>query len=126
MATNPQFVGTPRINGCIISVANTARDGSGTLGSVLVAGASGSRVDRVKVKAQGTTTAGMVRFFTYDGANYRFITEVSVSAATPSATVQAFEYDLDLNLFMPNGYTLYASTHNAETFYVTPIIAGDF
>lgn len=131
MATNPAYAATPRVGVTTISTANTNRDGTGTIGTVLTAGASGSRVDRVVVTATGTVTAGMVRMFLHDGATAKLYCEVSVLATTPSASVKAFIDTLEavttpdlFPLILPNGWSLRASTHNAESFNVTAI-GGD-
>lgn len=122
MAANPIFTDTPHIGCVAISTANTARDGSGTVGTVFTAGASGSRITRIKVKATVTTTAGMVRLYIHDGANYFLFKEINVTALTPSATVAAFLYEIALfgeaAIVLPTGYSLRASTHNAENFNV--------
>lgn len=125
MATGPNFAATPLSGVAQISVANTGRDGTGTLGTVVTAGASGSRIEEIVIEATGTTTAGMVRLFVNDGTNSRLWREVAVTAATPSGTVLAFtasvrndtRVDLPL-LVLPTGWSLRASTHNAETFNV--------
>lgn len=127
MSINANYAATPRAAVAQISTANTNRDGTGTIVTVLTAGASGSRVDDITVIATGTTTAGMVRLFINDGSNTRLLLEIPVTAAVPSGTVQAFTYTL-LNqaLLLPNGYSLRAATNNAETFNVHVTRAGDF
>lgn len=104
----------------VISTANTGRDGTGTIGTVYTAGAQGSLIELIRVIATGTTTAGMVRLFLHDGANARLYTEIPVTAITPSATVEAFEaeYVPTKPLVLPTGWSLRASTHNAEEFVV--------
>jgi hypothetical protein len=125
MALDPQFASAPKIGAVGISTANTGRDGTGTLGTVLTAGSAGTRVGGVFVIAGGTTTAGMVRLFLHDGAAFHFVKEVSVTALTPSATVQAFSAYLNevtnpelFPLVLPSGWSIRASTHNAEAFRV--------
>lgn len=132
MATTPAYTATPKNGMAVISVANTGRDGTGTIGTIFSAGASGSRIDKIIIKAQGTTTAGMVRLFIHDGSNARLIDEVLVQAITPSATVQSFQVVLaanqitvELPIILPNGYSLRASTHNAESFNIIAM-GGDF
>lgn len=133
MATQAQYVATPKNGVAQVSTANTNRDGTGTLSTVYTAGASGSRIDALVVQATGTTTAGMVRFFISNdgGTTKRLVGEVSVTAATPSATVQAFSTTVTTG-FMAKGLVmqanaiLYASTEKAETFNIVPVIAGDF
>ena len=65
--------------------------------------------------------------FINDGTNTRLWQEILVSAVTPSTTVAVWSFVL-LNqaLVLPTGYSLRASTHNAETFNVTVTRAGDF
>jgi hypothetical protein len=94
---------------------------------VLTAGSNGSRVDDIYIVATGTTTAGVVRLFINDGTNTRLWQEVMVTAVTPSTTVQVFNTALfNQALILPNGYSLRASTNNAETFNVLVTRAGDF
>jgi len=127
------YVVTPK-NGAFeqATAANTNRDGTGTLATAYtaVSNALGSRIDRVVVQATGTTTAGMVRLFIANsGASaIRLIREIPVVAITPSATQPAFRVEVvfDNGLILENGATLRASTHNAETFNIQPIVAGDF
>lgn len=124
------YVNRP-VNGGLIQIAtaNTNRDGTGTMGTLLTAGKQGSRVERVRVKATTTTTAGMVRFFVSDGTNTRLLSEVAVTAITPSATVATFEADLSAGAFplvLQADQQLRVSTHNAEAFNITITEGGDF
>src|ERR1051326_122814 len=56
-----------------ISTANSNLDGTGTLGTVFTASAGnkGALISSVIIKAQVSTTPGMVRLFIYDGTNTR-------------------------------------------------------
>ncbi|MCL4712161.1 MAG: hypothetical protein KJZ73_13040 [Pseudorhodoplanes sp.] len=108
-----------------LSTANTNRDGTGTIGIVLTGGANGTMVDRIEICATGDTTAGVVRLFvTLDsGPTSRLWKEVLVGAITVSATVAAFMRRINCALpenalYLPSGYSLRASTHNAEGFNV--------
>lgn len=127
MAATPQFTGTPNVGIAALSVANTNRDGTGTIATIITAGASGSRIDKVVVKATATTTAGMVRLFLHDGANAKLLTEITVTAVTVSASTPGFETVVDFlgGLVVPTGYSLRAATHNAESFNVTAF-GGNF
>jgi hypothetical protein len=138
MATSASFAATPK-NGTLttqLTVANTGRDGTGTLVTVLTAGASGSRIDSIMVQATGTTTAGMIRFFISNdsGTSKRLIGEVPVAAITPSGLIPAFQILLTSqnSSFLQNGLVLqasailYAATNNSETFNVVLLNAGDF
>lgn len=128
MALNQQnYAATPRCAVGQVSTLNTARDGTGTLATIFTAGASGSRIEDVTVTATATTTAGMVRLFLHDGTNARLLREVPVQAIIPSATVAAFTASLfNLGIILQSGWSLRASTHNAETFNVCVTRAGDF
>lgn len=132
MSTSPQYASTPRCGIGQISTANTNRDGTGTLATILTAGASGSRIDAINLKAVATTTAGMIRLFLHDGTNARLLTELPVLALTPSTTLPSWEAQITTNnmsqilpIILPTGYSLRASTHNTETFNVIAI-GGDF
>lgn len=126
MATTPVYAATPVAALAQVSAANTARDGTGTVVTVIAGATGGRRLTRVLVQAVGTTTAGMVRLYLYDGTNTRLFREVSVTAITPSATVQAFRAEVVLppEFALPSGsWELRASTEKAETFNV--IALGD-
>lgn len=134
MATTPNFAKTPRCAIGQISVANPNRDGTGTIETIFTAGIDGSRIDTIVIQAVGTTTAGMVRLFIHDGTNIRLFDEIPVLAFTPSATIPAWSVSVGANanlatgkypLVLPSGFSLRASTHNAETFNVF-VIGGDF
>ena len=125
MSVSANFTATPKSPTIAISTANTNRDGvTGVYGTLMTAGASGSRVDRINITATGTTTAGMVRLFL--GA--ALIYEYSVMANTPSATSHAWSIDVtfDSGLILAASAVLKVSTNNAESFNVTVISGGDF
>ncbi len=132
MAATGNYAATPRCGIAQVSVANANRDGTGTLATVLTAGASGSRIDAIDLKAVGTTTAGAVRLFIHDGTNARLLTEQPVLAITPSATAPSWEAQLNGNtmsqifpILLPTGYSLRASTEKAEVINVFAV-GGDF
>lgn len=127
MGTSANYASTPRAAFGQVTTANTNRDGTGTIATIFTAGSSGSRIDDIVIQATGTTTAGMVRLFLHDGTNARLWAEVPVSAVTPSGTVQAWTSQLlNLSLILANGWSLRASTNNAETFNILVDRAGDF
>lgn len=120
MASAPGYAATPKLGHAQVATANTARDGTGTLGTVHTAGASGGRVERIIIMGVGTVTGGMVRLFvsTDGGTTKRLLDERPVTATTPSATVAGWRDVVHLALALPASALLYASTHNAETFNV--------
>jgi hypothetical protein len=127
MATTAQYASTVRTAQAQVSTANTNRNGTGTIVTVFTAGSNGSRIDDIYITATGTTTAGVVRLFLNDGTNTYLFEEILVTAITPSTTVQVFQFvQLNLGLILANGWSLRASTNNAETFNIQVTRAGDF
>lgn len=127
MATTAQYASTVRTAQAQVSTANTNRNGTGTIVTVFTAGSNGSRIDDIYITATGTTTAGVVRLFLNDGTNTYLFEEILVTAITPSTTVAVFQsVQLNLGLILANGWSLRASTNNAETFNIQVTRAGDF
>lgn len=127
MSSTANFAATPRSEVATISTANTNRDGTGTITSVFTAGANGSRVERIEIKANATTTAGMVRLFRKKGAGaWKLWREYTVGAITPSASVASFSaLDDVIAEILSSDIQIGASTHNAEGFEVHTS-GGDF
>jgi hypothetical protein len=120
MASSPIFVGTPKSWYGKLSAANTNRDGTGTTVSIVGGGSLGSRVDKIKAVASGTVTAGIIRYYITNGSTTILLKEVLVPATTPSITVAAWEDERTFSdgLLIQNGWSLLASTNNAEGFNV--------
>lgn len=127
MSSSANFAATPHSDVAAISAANTNRDGTGTIVSAFTSGASGSRVERIEIKAVGTTTAGMVRSFKKDGAGAWLLwREYVVAAITPSASVATFRtLDDEIGEVLEPGFQIGFSTHNAEGFNCH-VSGGDF
>lgn len=127
MSNTANFAAAPRNAIADISAANTNRDGTGTIVTGFVAGASGARVERIEIKATGTTTAGMVRVFKRLTAGaWKLWREFPVDAITPSATVASFSTRDDyVGEVLIAGMEIGYSTHNAEGF-VVHTSGGDF
>jgi len=130
MADSPAFAATVNNAAALISAANTNLDGaSGTRVTVFTAGVNGSRIDTIKIQAVVTTTAGMVRLWLHNGTTAFLFDEVVVAAITVGASTEAFSAVLTYSgatlLVLKSGWTLQASTHNAESFHVH-VFGGDF
>jgi hypothetical protein len=127
--TTPLFPLTPVAVPVLVSTANTARDGTGTIVTVYDPGTAGGRLDGIAFQAQGTTTAGVIRIFVRASAagTWFLRAEILVTAITPSTTVQAWSYSWvpDLPLILADANLVGCSTHNAESFSAHPS-AGDF
>lgn len=121
MALEPQFAVTPRIGTVNIATANTNRDGTGTVATLITGASTGTRIAEIVIKARVTTTAGQVRVFLHDGTNFFFFDEIAVAAATPSNSVQSTRVSTSYaNLVLPNAsWSVRVSTHNAESIDVT-------
>jgi hypothetical protein len=134
MSVQPAYAAVPLGFGPVnFSTANTNRDGTGTITQIAVGREPGTRIERVIVKAAGSTTAGMIRIFhkasglarnadgtfaSYGAPTWRLVAEVLVSAITASGTVAAFEttWAPTNGLTLADGEQLGIATNNAETF----------
>lgn len=128
MASIPNFTSTSRLTASAVSTANTNRDGTGTIVSLISGVAAGTKIFEVDVQMTVTSTAGMVRLYlsSDSGSTWKLFDEVAIAAATVSASVKGTRVaTLYSNLILPSSsYALGASTHNAEASVVT-VMAGD-
>ena len=123
MAADPAFAVTPRIASVNVATANTNRDGTGTVATLITGASTGTRIAEIVIKARVTTTAGQVRVFLHDGTNFVFFDEIAVAAATVSASVQGTRVSTTYNnLVLPSAsWSVRVSTHNAESIDVTAL-----
>lgn len=127
MSTTAAFASIAAPDLAQLTAANTNRDGTGTVVTVSTGASSGDRLDDIELCAAGTTTDGVIRLFISDGSNTRLVKEVLVSATTPSVTQAVWSYKLlNLGWLLKSGWSLKASTHNAETFTVYVSRKGSF
>ena len=127
MSGVPQFASSALTRGAQVNVANSNRDGTGTIATIYTAPAPGARIDEISIKASVTTTAGMVRLFLHDGTNFFLWKEIAIPAITASATAAAYEAVLgNLGLLLQSGWSLRASTEKAENFNVMITRGGEF
>lgn len=136
MSATANFASTPRAGGNLVNTANTNTDGTGggSFPSLFAAGASGSRIDTVSIKAivaaGATQAADSVRLWVSDGANKRLFKEQIIPAGSGvvSTTNPNYETTLTLGIVLPNGYSLLASTHigGATASYHVTVFGGDF
>lgn len=107
----------------VVSVANTNRNGTGTLADVLTTGATvgsvGTLVKKITIKARSNATRGMIRLFVFDGTSTRLIEEFDVSAVVQVNIQATFEVSYDVDWSFNGGLTLRASTDKAEPFVIT-------
>jgi hypothetical protein len=104
----------------LISAANSSRNGSGTIVSVITGAGNGTLVETITVKATSGTTRGMIRLYCYLNASWIILLrEIEVPAVTASAIDHSFSVTINLNFKLGSGYILKASTEKAESFIVT-------
>lgn len=130
--TTPIFPLTPRNAGLsVVSAsaitARTAITGTTGLSLIITAGANGTRIDSLKVTGTGTTIAGLLDFWIFDGTTSRLYTSMLIAAITASTTVQQFEGKLAFNdLILPTGYSLYCSSQVASQLVGVIASGGDY
>jgi hypothetical protein len=122
MATSAQYASTPVFGSVNLTGSDTSLTAPVTIGSILTAGASGTRIDYIEIQGVATTVAGLVNLFVYDGTNYILWQQVPVQAVTSSTTAPAFTLALSSNgnanimpLNLPTGYSLRAAISVAQT-----------
>lgn len=137
--TAPIFPIAPNVwintSGSPITAANNLTTGAGTLTQCFLAGANGSRIDRIRFKAEaaGNNVATVARIFINNGsATGTTTTTYHGSILLPATTATAntdFQPDLDyvMNLPLPAGYKVYVAlgTAVANGWYAQGI-GGDY
>lgn len=110
--TNVIFPLTPKAAWATLATANTAKDGTGTVGTVYTAGVNGSRVDYLKARALGTNTATVLRVFVNNGSdnatagNNSLVLEQTIAATTLSETAALADNLVSLDMSLPAGYKI--------------------
>ena len=116
-----------------ITAANTAKDGTGTVTTVLTAGTNGSYVTNIRIRPRGTNVGTVMRIFVNNGganttaANNSLIEEVTMAATTNSESAAINGVTIPMNIALPPGYTLFVTigTTVAGGFSVTAF-GGDY
>jgi hypothetical protein len=126
MTTSPNFTGTPK-NGLVqATVANTARDGTGTLVTVFTAGASGSLIECLLLCTPvAAAVQNVLRLFVHDGTNARLIKEIQIGANNASLGDSVYQDIVQMNLVLATGYSLRAAIDQASTLNIFAQ-GGDF
>lgn len=129
MGQYPQFAQTPRVGVATVTATNTNRDGTGTIVDALTAGAAGTRIEEVVVKATGDPADCTVTVYLHDGSTYHIFDEYDRgNPATGSATVASDRlstlYD---NLIIPAGWKIAFAVTAAPTAgaYKCIVLGGD-
>lgn len=100
--------------------ANTNLDGTGTVATVFTADATnGSKIEKVKLKHLGSNTGTVIRLFVNNGsstgtaANNSLYKEVALASNSVSQTAESAEAEIAIDLVLPAGYKLLATTGTA-------------
>jgi hypothetical protein len=133
MSTSAQYASTPKFGSATLTTADTSLTAPTTVGTIVSAGSSGTRIDYIEVQGVATTVAGLINLFIYDGTNYILWNQVPVIAITSSTTSPAFAAYLSSNsnsnvmpLTLPTGYSLRATTSVTQTGIRVTAYGGDF
>ena len=133
MAANqaPIFPLTARVAGVLVGgTALTARTAiSGTTGLTLLAasGTFGSRWDQIILSATGTTLAGLINLWVYDGTTSRLFDEYSVTVVTASTTVPGYRLITSYTtLVLPSTHSLYCSSQVGSQLITVFAVGGDY
>ena len=91
MSTTPAFASTPLTGSAIAPSTNdTSLTAPSNVSVLVTAGANGARIDFVRIYGVGTTVAGRLNIFRYDGSHYWLVDSVLIIAITPSTTQLVF------------------------------------
>lgn len=117
----PNFAISPIAAAAVVQAANTSRAAPTNPVVVVAAGQAGCRIERVVVAPTGTTTAGVVSLYLYDGANYRFYFDLPVPGVTVTTTTRINVQTLEavtaphlMPLVLPPGWSLVATVSVAQ------------
>lgn len=104
MATSPAFAVVPRIGVGSVSVANTNRDGTGTIVTIITGASTGTRINEVVVKATGDPADSVLTLFVNDGTTSWLFDEIDLgNPAAGSGTLPSFRSSITYsNLVLPN------------------------
>lgn len=129
MALNPAFIATPRIGVASVSTANTAIDGTGTITTLIIGAATGTRVLEIDTQCAATSAAALVNIFLSldGGTTWNLFDQVTITAATSSNTVKANRnLATYANLILPDANARLGCTTTISQQTRVFAMAGDF
>lgn len=123
MAANPVFAVTPRIGNVSIASAESSYTAPTAFGTLITGASTGTRIAEIVVKMAATSAAAIVRVFLHDGSSYWHFDEITVAAATGSATVQQTRVSTTYNnLILPSAaWSVRVTTSVAQATHVTAL-----
>lgn len=91
MASSPAFAATAVVGaGTVPATADTSLTAPTNVTTVVTGASTGTKIEELAFVGLGTTVAGIVNVFLYDGSTYHLYDEILVSAVTASTTVPAW------------------------------------
>jgi hypothetical protein len=123
MAASPVFAVTPRMTAVSIATADSSYTAPTNVGTLITGASTGTRVSEIVVKCAATSAAAIVRIFLYDGSTYWHFDEVTIAAATGSATVQQTRVSTTYNnLILPSAsWSVRVTTSVSQATHVTAL-----
>jgi hypothetical protein len=128
MAADPIFATTPNIDsGQVSATADTSLTATTTYTTVFTAGASGSKIEEIVFQGVGTTLAGVVRVFVYNGSTVRLLWEEAVTVVSSSTTAATYRTSRQFdNLVLEAGWTLRVTSAVANQLIAVHVFGADF
>lgn len=128
MAVDPIFATTPNIDsGQVSATADTSLTATTTYTTIFTAGSSGSKIEEIVFQGVGTTLAGVVRLFIYNGSTVRLLWEEAVTVVTSSTTAATYrtarQFD---NLVLEAGWTIRMTSAVANQLIAAHVFGADF
>ena len=126
MASTPAYTATGVIGVGSVSTANTARDGTGTLTTIVTGASTGTKIERLVLKATGDPADSIVTIFLHDGTSFWLFDEVDLgNPAAASTTVVGYRFEKAYDdLILPStSWTLRAGITVALTAGVMNVFA---
>ena len=118
MAANPSFAATPETwCGLVPATADTSLTAPTNVTTLGTAAASGTKIDSITCQAVGTTVAGVVNVFLYDGSTYHLFDQFLVPAVSSSTTARAWR--------QARSYTDLVLPSSSWSLRVTNTVAGN-
>ena len=123
MAVSPSFAAVPRIGNVSIATAESSYTSPTNFGTLITGASTGTRIAEIVVKNAATSAAAIVRIFLHDGSAYYLFDEVTIAAATGSATVQQTRVSTSYNnLILPSAsWTIRVTTSVSQATHVTAL-----
>jgi hypothetical protein len=98
-----------------INTQNSNLDGTGPITSIITAASNGTLIKTLIIKAQVSTTQGMIRLYVNSGGQNRILSEINVSSVAASGRDDSFYKELQLDYFLKSGDALEVSTQTNDT-----------